>query len=910
MIRKKVIRQTGTFATLALVGGAMLTPASATTTGITFTSGDSSVGAVGTTTDIASTQSTVLPTTDRIIVTFAGGVTEEEKANIIAEVEASLHSTIASVGAETTPLVNTQEVKKTVNGATVVATDVFMDETQQNQAIQALLADERIISAEPDLRVENAQASYPTTPNDTYYGDQWNLNAISAPQAWQTATGEGVLVGVLDSGSSNNPDLAGKWVSGYDFVTGAYDNDNEPGRDSDPTDVGMEAPGIEGHGTHVAGIIAANTNNNMGVAGVAPDAMIQASRIFGLNGTSYISDFADGIEWASGGHVPGVPDNPTPVNVINLSEAFPADKCPASMQTAIYNAHARNVPVVVSAGNTGVNADYVAPANCDGAIVVGATAMNNVMTGYSNWGGMLDVLAPGGAVNAGQIFSTLTNQGKDYGNMNGTSMAAPHVAGIIALMKQTYPAISVEEVRSILKTTGTPTGYGYPVVNAERAVEATRALVPTTETPVADSNVTYVYPESLNVIPGSAESYAISPELITPDNVESPVTASSFIINKDETTYPGEVTVNSDGTVTLKDTAMTEWSYQVVVEWSYPDGATAKSNITVTIPPVVDESTAPIVEPTEPATPEPTAPVAPEPVEPDAPDETTSTPDPTDTTQPEKPTTEEPAIEEPDSNTSDSIVTESSMYQLTYAQDAKVVSGGTLHLDAPVINWDENYTEGTGTPNVSAISYALNPDAVIPEGVTVVVDNSGAITVSVEQSFIDYQKLVLPIVATYSDGSIDTVEVIVDITNGAVEEVVPEDTTGTPAPSVDTKTETSATNSSGNGTETVVDNQTTVTPDRSPENIANELGVTVEEATEAQNTFANGTKGTEPTVGVAPPGVSGTVTQGVANTGGEVKAENSNLKTGLIIGGIVALVSAIAVVGVVAYRSRKNNKII
>lgn len=127
----------------------------------------------------------------------------------------------------------------------------------------------------------------------------------------------------------------------------------------------------------------------------------------GVNGRAYTSDQAAGIAWSAGVPVPGAPANPTPAKVGNYSEDFYSVTCPRRvLQGAVNAAHARHVPVVAAAGNFGANATGTSPANCLGAIVVGATTAGDVMTGYSNWGPMLDVLAPGGAVGS-DIWSTV-----------------------------------------------------------------------------------------------------------------------------------------------------------------------------------------------------------------------------------------------------------------------------------------------------------------------------------------------------------------------------------------------------------------------------------------------------------------------------------------------------------------------
>lgn len=410
--------------------------------------------------------------TDRLVVKFKDHADEPDQKEAIEQADKA-----------TDALEDAKEVKTTGTGEKVIESKDEMNPKEQKEAIEKLEADPDVESAEPDRIIVNATAAFPDSPSDSYWNAQWNMRDINVSGAWRQSTGRGVTIGVSDTGITNHPDLNQKMVSGYDFVTGSYDRDGQYGRDSNPTDPGTLNSLANWHGTHVAGIAAAKTNNGTGVAGVAPDAKISMARSLGTGAVGYESDIADSLVWLSGGTVPGVPRNPNPSGVINLSEAWPSNTCPASMKNAINSAYSRNVPVVVAAGNSGTNANYTTPANCLGAIVVGATTTNNIIVGYSNWGPMLDVMAPGGAVGAGQVFSTWNNgwysQGSaTYKNMNGTSMAAPHVAGVIALMKQKNPNLSIEQIRGILQSTGTNIS-GYKKVNAARAVAATPAAKPT-----------------------------------------------------------------------------------------------------------------------------------------------------------------------------------------------------------------------------------------------------------------------------------------------------------------------------------------------------------------------------------------------------------------------------------------------
>ncbi|RZI96048.1 MAG: serine protease, partial [Rubrivivax sp.] len=198
----------------------------------------------------------------------------------------------------------------------------------QSLANQLKAADANIAYAEPDRKM------YPMmTPNDSSYSSQWDLHettgGIRAPAAWDLATGSGVVVAVIDTGIRAHADLAGQVVAGYDMINDTAVANDGSARDSDPSDpgdwvnagecgTGEPASNSSWHGTHVAGTIAAKTNNSLGIAGIAFNAKIQPVRVLGKCG-GYTSDIADGMVWASGGSVSGLPTNATPSRVINMS---------------------------------------------------------------------------------------------------------------------------------------------------------------------------------------------------------------------------------------------------------------------------------------------------------------------------------------------------------------------------------------------------------------------------------------------------------------------------------------------------------------------------------------------------------------------------------------------------------------
>jgi serine protease len=239
------------------------------------------------------------------------------------------------------------------------------------------------------------------------------------------------------------------------------------------------------HGTHVAGTVAAVTNNGTGVAGVAFNAKVQPARVLGKCG-GYTSDIADAIIWTSGGSVSGVPANATPSRVLNLSLGG-SGSCDTTTQNAINNARSRNTVVVVAAGNSNANAANFSPASCSGIVTVAAVGRTGARASYSNYGSVVALAAPGGD-GGNSILSTLnsgtTSPGSDnYAGYQGTSMAAPHVAGVAALMIAKKPSATVDEVISKLKSTTRPfpatcNQCGTGLLDARAAVAAMGTIDP------------------------------------------------------------------------------------------------------------------------------------------------------------------------------------------------------------------------------------------------------------------------------------------------------------------------------------------------------------------------------------------------------------------------------------------------
>lgn len=342
------------------------------------------------------------------------------------------------------------------------------------------------------------------TPNDEYYRYQWHYDPqhLNLPAAWDLEDGTSQrVVAVVDSGAllrKRHPDLTPVFLPGYDFISDPRRAMDGDGRDADPEDEEAAAEGEGGsgyHGAHVAGTIAALTNNGLGVAGVSWGAKVVPVRVLGLGGGT-LSDIVDGLLWAAGVEVPGVPRNANPAQVINMSLGGKG-LCSPAEQEAIHrvNAQPQKPVIVVAAGNEQDDASNYSPASCQGVITVGATEFRNYRAYYSNYGPRIDVMAPGGDTTQDLngdgyedgVLSTLwsSQAGRPvYDFYQGTSMAAPHVAGIVALLKAKNPNLGYAEVLNLLKSTARPlsdaacTGAPHPRVMVQlRASDCGAGLV-------------------------------------------------------------------------------------------------------------------------------------------------------------------------------------------------------------------------------------------------------------------------------------------------------------------------------------------------------------------------------------------------------------------------------------------------
>jgi serine protease len=362
------------------------------------------------------------------------------------------------------------------------------------ELVNQLKARADVAWAEPN-QILRASAS----PNDPEFAKQWHYAAINLPQAWDFEKGGSnpVTVAVVDTGLLvSHPDIQGRFWPGYDFISDLVLANDGDGRDGNPDDPG-DTPGSQGsyHGSHVAGTVAAATDNNLGVAGVSWGAKILPVRALGINGEGSTSDIISSILWAAGIPVSGVPVNLHPAQVINLSLGGLGQCATESgLQRTFDRVKAKGTIVVVAAGNENLDANETVPASCAGVIAVGATNRAGARAPYSNFGPRIDLMAPGGQGDdrsnvADEVLSLSKNDQTGaftYGYKQGTSMAAPHVAGVVALLKSLDPTLDSDRVLKILKSTARPltalqcTGVG-PIqtaqdcgaglINVKRAVE-------------------------------------------------------------------------------------------------------------------------------------------------------------------------------------------------------------------------------------------------------------------------------------------------------------------------------------------------------------------------------------------------------------------------------------------------------
>lgn len=378
-----------------------------------------------------------------------------------------------------------------------------------------------LLRTHPDVEAvyEDQRRRITAVPSDPFYPGgqvaitpavgQWYLrnssptlvSSINAEAAWDVTLGSpSIVVADLDTGVRfDHPDLAGKLLPGYDFIsadsngsfTTAADGDGRDADPSDPGDFDVNFPqyGSTWHGTQTSGLIAAATNNGVGMASIGRNVMILPVRVLGVDG-GLDSDIVAGMRWASGLHVPGVPDNPQAnwASVINMSLGG-TGACTQLYRDAVVELAARGTVVVAAAGNEeGLAVD--APANCPGVVGVGAVRHSGTKVGFSNVGPELSITAPGGnCVNATGAclypLLTTTNAGfrtpvaytgqgtytDSFDATIGTSFSTPLVSGTLALMFSADPTLTAAQAIDLLKATARP----FSVTGGSAGIAACRA---------------------------------------------------------------------------------------------------------------------------------------------------------------------------------------------------------------------------------------------------------------------------------------------------------------------------------------------------------------------------------------------------------------------------------------------------
>jgi serine protease len=449
--------------------------------------------------------------------------------------------------------VSLSAVRQMSGGAEVVRLPQAMTATQAQAIAQRLLQDPSVEYAEPDRWVSPF-----LIPNDPHFSGQWNLHAARSeiaaanlPDAWDLASGASpVVVAVIDTGLLPHADIdPARVLAGYDFVSDVFAANDGNGRDTDPADpgdwvsadeakahygCGTDARDSSWHGTQVAGIVGASSDNGAGVTGVNGSARLLPVRVLGRCG-GYMSDVMDGARWAAGVADPNLPANPNPARVLNLSLGAEA-ACTPLLQSAVDDAIAAGAVIVAAAGNVPGAAAQIAPGNCAGVIAVAALDRTGNKAYYSSSGSTVALSAPGGAQSfvgdASGIVSTSnlsattpspTPGGDTYEYVQGTSMSAPHVAGVASLMLALNPALTPAQVRQKLRATArafpagsncTTTTCGAGMLDATVALQsAVNAVAPaanagTDQAVMGSTTVALTADGSAAATPASIAAYA------------------------------------------------------------------------------------------------------------------------------------------------------------------------------------------------------------------------------------------------------------------------------------------------------------------------------------------------------------------------------------------------------------------
>ncbi|WP_426394796.1 S8 family peptidase [Ralstonia sp. R-29] len=398
---------------------------------------------------------------------------------------------------------STLQVKRTLATDAQLMRTGLTDSASIEAAAAKIAQDARVAYAVPD-RILHPN----TVPNDPLFASQNNLasptvvpGGINVASAWSITQGSNIVVAVVDTGYTDHPDLSGKILPGYNFISDPARAGNSSGRGTDAHDLGdgvtstqwSSIPGCTSsdvgnsswHGTEVSSVLAAGTNNGLSIAGVGWNTQFVPVRVSGKCG-ALLSDTVDGMLWAGGIAVSGVPTNSNPARVVNVSLGS-TSSCSAAEQDAVNRLAALGTVVVAAAGNEAAQT-VDAPANCTGAIAVTAHVDSGENASYANVGSQVALSAPGGGCGNSKVITGTnsstcaetpsviqadSNDGaQTLGNyvvkqVAGTSFSTPEVAGTIALMLSVQPQLSNAQILAGLQTTARPHPSGtYCAVNS------------------------------------------------------------------------------------------------------------------------------------------------------------------------------------------------------------------------------------------------------------------------------------------------------------------------------------------------------------------------------------------------------------------------------------------------------------
>ncbi len=437
-------------------------------------------------------------------------------------------------------------------------------------------------------------------PNDDYYPYQWHYPLINLPLAWDLEMGNSaVVVAVVDTGVAlAHPDLSANLTSsGYDFVSDTAMSHDGDGIDADPDDPGDSFVPTKSsfHGTHVAGTVAAVSNNGVGVAGVAPGVRVMPVRAMGIGGgTSY--DVLQGIRYATGLANDSGTTPSTPADIINLS--LGGSGYSETEQAQFNEVRNAGVMVVAAAGNDGTS-NLFYPASYDGVISVSAVDAQKALAPYSNHGSAIDVAAPGGDSSADTnndgypdgVLSTTVDYSSGsadyvYSFADGTSMAAPHMAGVLALMKSAYPTLSPADVDGLIAAglitqdlqgdgeTVRNDSFGYGMIDALKAVQQAVAL----STGGAVPSLLGVSPTTAGMVGSDTLELTLTQYGDTPLMVESVSSSESWA-----SLAPSNVDANGLGSylLTIDRSQLADGVYTLVVTFTAVSGTSTSATISV-----------------------------------------------------------------------------------------------------------------------------------------------------------------------------------------------------------------------------------------------------------------------------------------------------------------------------------------